>query len=114
MFDIRAVPLCGINITGIEDQIDLDSRMPEGFHQSYEDDRAAWWAGHGLEYYKDSNEPEPNNEFVGVSLETCAHEYRDYTFEDVRMLVFTALKQVPIKVRYKDVRWYLFTWLEVL
>lgn len=111
-FDVRSVALCGVNAFGIEDIIDMDELSSEEFVQSYDDDPAAWWAHIGLEYYCDGDFI--TSEFVGVSLERAVTEFRDHTFEDIRMMVFTKLKNAGIKYKYKDVKWINYVWLEYL
>lgn len=110
-FDVRSVSLCGVNAYGIEEAINLDELSKDDYAQAYEDDPSAWWAHHGFEYFADEY---VTSEFVGVSLERAVTEFRDHTFEDIRMMVFSQLKSAGIRYKYKDVKWVTFVWIEYL
>lgn len=93
----------------------MDKLAPQEYQQAYIDDPFAWWGAHGLEYFCDSSGYQPiTAEFAGVSLDILTNEYRDYTFEDVRMMVFNAFKEISVKLKYKHVKWYQFSWLETI
>jgi hypothetical protein len=89
---VVSVTFCGVAIAPTSHDLDYGSD-PWGF-----------WRERGLEFFLIGGQ-EDDDEYVGITLETCAEKFFDHTFEDIRGIVHAKLRESGIPRNYDDVKW---------